>query len=118
MTLAEGLSLLVFYLCSSRYFPKIRFSFQALKDMYSFGALLMLSSLVRTTYENILTIIFGKSFGIKDLGYYYQANKFSSAFINAVTLIINKAAFPMIVNSINSGRDSLHEMRELTRVVC
>ena len=118
MTLAEGLSLLVFYLCSSQYFPKIRFSFQSLKDMYSFGALLMLSSLVRTTYENILTIIFGKSFGVKDLGYYYQANKFSSAFINAVTLIINKAAFPMIVNSINSGRDSLHEMRQLTRVVC
>jgi len=75
--------------------PSLEFSFNSLKNMFSFGGLMLLSSLVETAYTNIQGLIIGKVFTAKDLGYYTQARKLEDVPTNALSSIVNQVSFPV-----------------------
>lgn len=75
--------------------PTWEFSWQSLKDLFSFGGLMALSSLVETTYVNIQGLIIGKLFSASDLGYYNQANKLEEVPTTALSQIVNQVTFPV-----------------------
>lgn len=118
MSLIEAIILLTLYTYVGKVFPKLYFSLSSFKEMYSFGFFLMLSSILKTAYENALSLILTKNFGAVQSGYYYQANRVNQIFVNTVTTIINKAAFPIIVKSINDNNKSFLEMQKVCRFSC
>ena len=75
--------------------PTLEFSFNSLKNLFSFGGLMLLSSLVETAYTNIQGLIIGKVFTAKDLGYYTQARKLEDVPTNALSSIVNQVSFPV-----------------------
>ena len=56
--------------------PKLMFSFERLKGMLAFGVRLLGVSLISTLYNDIRSLIIGKLYTTKDLGYYNRAQQF------------------------------------------
>ena len=84
---------LLWYLSSWR--PSLEFSFKSLKELFSFGGLIALSSLVETVYSNIQGLIIGKWFSASDLGYYTQARKLEEIPTSSLSQIVNQVSFPV-----------------------
>lgn len=75
--------------------PTWEFSFASLKSLFSFGGLMLLSSLVETIYTNIQRLIIGKVFTAADLGYYNQAKKLEEVPTTTLSTIVNEVSFPI-----------------------
>lgn len=118
LSLVEAMLICCFSYYKTSFYPLLSFSVTSFKEMYAFGSKLMLASLIRTIYESSLSVIFGKSFGINLLGYYYQANKVNSLFITTTTVIVNKASFPILVKDISNDKKSMQNMRSLLKIAC
>ena len=87
--------------------PTLEFSFNSLKNLFSFGGLMLLSSLVETAYTNIQGLIIGKVFTAKDLGYYTQARKLEDVPNSALSSIVNQVSFPVF----SQLQDNLNSLR-------
>ena len=86
--------------------PTREFSLASLKSLFSFGGLILLSSLVETAYTNIQGLIIGKVFSAKDLGYYTQARKLEDVPTTALSSIVNQVSFPVFAQ-LQDNLDSL-----------
>lgn len=75
--------------------PTLEFSFQSLKELFSFGGLMLLSNLVETIYTNIQSLIIGRWYSAKDLGYFTQAKKLEEVPTNSLSAIVNEVSFPV-----------------------
>src|SRR5690554_4745162 len=87
--------------------PTLEFSFSSLKSLFSFGGLILLSSLVETAYTNIQGLIIGKVFSANDLGYYTQARKLEDVPTKALSSIVNQVSFPVF----SQLQDNLNSLR-------
>lgn len=56
--------------------PQRTFSFQRLKDLFSYGWKLLVSGLLDTTYNNARQLIIGKIYSSADLAYYNRGRQF------------------------------------------
>lgn len=75
--------------------PSFEFSKTSLKELFSFGSLMLLSSLVETIYTNLQGLIIGKAFSAKLLGYYTQARRLEEIPTLALSSIVNQVSFPV-----------------------
>ena len=75
--------------------PSWEFSWRSLKELFSFGGLMALSSLVETVYKNIQGLVIGKWFSPSDLGYYTQAKKMETIPTDALSQVVNQVSFPV-----------------------
>lgn len=75
--------------------PTWEFSWQSLKELFSFGGLMALSSFVETVYTNLQSLIIGKWFSSSDLGYYSQAKKLGDIPTTTLAIIVNEVTFPV-----------------------
>lgn len=75
--------------------PTLEFSFQSLKELFNFGGLMLLSNLVETIYTNIQSLIIGRWYSAKDLGFYSQAKKLEEVPTNSLSAIVNEVSFPI-----------------------
>ena len=85
--------LLLWWMSSWR--PTWEFSLASLKELFSFGGLMALSSLVETVYSNLQSLIIGKWFSAKELGYYTQARKLEGIPTTAISQIVGSVSFPV-----------------------
>ncbi len=74
--------------------PSWEFSFSSLKTLFSFGGLMLLSSLAETLYTNLQGLIIGKRFSAGDLGYFSQAKKLEEIPVTGLSSIVNDVTFP------------------------
>lgn len=75
--------------------PLFKFSFKSFKELFSYGGVMLCTSLVISIYSNVQTLIIGKAFSATDLGYYTQAKKLETIPTNAVEQIVNQVTFPV-----------------------
>lgn len=86
--------------------PAWEFSFSSLKNLFSFGGLMLLSSLAETLYTNLQGLIIGKRFSAGDLGYFSQAKKLEEIPVTGLSSIVNDVTFPAFA-SIQDDPDRL-----------
>lgn len=75
--------------------PTWEFSMQSLKELFAFGGLMALSSLVETVYTNLQSLIIGRLYSPDDLGYYNQAKKLEAMPTDSLSQIVNQVSFPV-----------------------
>lgn len=73
--------------------PQLKFSWNSFKSLFSFGGVMLITSLVITLYQNIQSLIIGKAFSAKQLGYYTQAAKLEDVPATAMEQVVNQVAF-------------------------
>ena len=75
--------------------PRFTFSFFALKPLWTYGAKILFANLSNAFFDNIYSLVIGKSFSAADLGYYRRAQGYKMLPITFLTATIGKISFPL-----------------------
>ncbi len=93
------ISALVSALCLLYYIrwkPRLVFSKKSFNEMFSYGSKLLASSLLDTVYGNLTTLVIGKFYSSKDLGYYNRGTHFAVFPVNTLNGIVGRVTFPIM----------------------
>jgi O-antigen/teichoic acid export membrane protein len=97
--------------------PTLEFSFSSLKTLFSFGGLMLLSSLAETLYTNLQGLIIGKRFSASDLGYFSQAKKLEEIPVTGLSSIVNDVTFPAFASIQDDPERLLAGVRKSTKAL-
>lgn len=105
------------YWIYSNWRPHWLFDKEKFYKHFNFGYKLTLSGMLDIIFQNIYTLIIGKFFSIKDLGYYNRADSFKQLPVNNLGGALNRVTFPLFVK-ISHDNEKLKEIyQKLMRVV-
>lgn len=74
--------------------PKFVFSKQSFSALFGFGSKLLLSKTIATLYEQLLSILIGRRFSARDLGYYTQARLLMQIPSDSLSRVVDGVSFP------------------------
>ena len=77
--------------------PKLLFSLERIKKLFSFGSKLLFSSLLDVLYENLRSLVIGKFYSPMMLGYYNRGNQFPLLIVSNFNGSIQTVIFPALV---------------------
>ena len=112
--------LYIFVLNVGRYYyvswrPSIRVDFSPLRRMFSFSVKILITNIVSTLSNNVLTFIFGRIFTIRQVGNYTQANKWGSMASTFVAGTIQQIAQTVLVEVNDEKERELRVFRKMLR---
>ena len=87
-------------ICIGRYFftrwrPTLTFDFKPVKQMFSFSYKVLITTILTTINNNVLTVIFGRLFPASAVGNYSQANKWNTMANQLVSNTVLQVAQPV-----------------------
>ena len=91
--------------------PKKMFSAQRLKQLFSYGWKLLVSSLLDNIYGNIRQLIIGKMYTSSDLAYYNRGNQFPNVIVSNINTSIDSVLLP----TMSQEQDSRASVKNMTR---
>ncbi len=91
--------------------PKLMFSFQRLKGLFSYGWKLLISALLETGYTNLRQLIIGTMYTSADLAYYNKGQQFPMIIIENINSSINSVLFP----AMSQEQDNAGRVKTITR---
>ncbi|MBQ6619111.1 MAG: lipopolysaccharide biosynthesis protein [Thermoguttaceae bacterium] len=83
--------LLIFFV---RWTPKLIFSFSALKSLFGFGSKMLVSGLLDGIFSNLYSLVIGKCYDARLLGFYSRANSYANLWPHSVQGAIAGVLFP------------------------
>lgn len=75
--------------------PSREFSLKSFRELFNFGGLMLLSSLLNTLFENIQGLVIGRFYTAKDMGFYSQAKKLDEVPSSSISQIVTQVSFPV-----------------------
>jgi teichuronic acid exporter len=75
--------------------PQPLFSFQSLREMFTFGSNMMANSLLNTFFDNLYSLVIGKLFSPVTLGYYNRASNLQNHASQSLAMMANRVTFPV-----------------------
>lgn len=72
------------------------FSKQSFKYLFGFGSKILSASLLHTIYSNLTTILIGKFYTPKDLGYYTRGESLATLPSSNITSILQSVTYPIL----------------------
>ena len=94
-----------------RWRPKLVFSFQRLKGLFSYGWKLLASGLLDVVYNDLRQLIIGKLYSSSHLAYYNKGEQFPRLFVSNVNVSIDSILFPVM----SRNQDSAVSVKNMTR---
>lgn len=91
--------------------PKLMFSFNRVKGLFSYGWKFVFSGILDNIFKNINNLVIGKQYDAKSLGIYNRGFQFSAIIANNFTPALKNVAFP----SISSKNDEIEAVKNITR---
>lgn len=92
--LTHQLILIVLYRTISKVSSKFGFNSISFKQLFKYGWFVALTSFLDLIHTNLASFIIGKSYSVKDLGYYNQANSLQQIPTYSLSMVINQVLFP------------------------
>ena len=91
--------------------PKLMFSFQRLKYLFSYGWKLLASALLDVTYNNLRQLIIGKMYSESSLAFYNQGRQFPDLIVTNINSSIDSVLFP----TLSKEQDDKEKVKVMTR---
>lgn len=91
----SAVKLLLIEVCT-RWRPALVFSRSSFRHMFSYGSKILCSSLINTVYDNLYTLVIGRMFAAKDVGFYNRGNQFATLPTSTLLSVFMKVAFPLM----------------------
>ncbi|MCQ2507640.1 MAG: lipopolysaccharide biosynthesis protein [Dorea sp.] len=91
--------------------PKLMFSFERLKTLFSFGWKLLVSSLLDSTYENFRMLLIGKVYTEADLAFFNRGRQFPNLIIQNINTSIDSVLLP----SMSKEQNHIDRVKSMTR---
>lgn len=95
--------------------PARVFSFAAIRELFGFASSLLLASLINVCFLNIYTLIIGKIYPLKQLGYFNQGNKMCEMGVSMIYGSIQNATFPIFSSIQNDPERLIRAYRKTIR---
>ena len=92
--LASLLAAILFWILNP-WRPTWEFSLKSFSELFNFGGLMLLSSLLNTLFENIQGLVIGRFYTAKDMGFYSQAKKLDEVPSSSISQIVTQVSFPV-----------------------
>lgn len=96
--------------------PKMVFSMESFRNLFSYGSKLLLSNLIGTFYANMTTIAIGKFYTSKDLGFYSRGQQFAHLPSTAIIDTIGRVTFPILAKIQNDDERLVSVYRKYIKV--
>lgn len=91
--------------------PKLQFSLQRLKRLFSYGWKLLISSLLDVGYNNLRNLIIGKVYSSSDLAFYNKGQQFPTLIVTNINTSIDSVLLPVMA----SAQDDVTVVKNMTR---
>src|SRR5690554_2960593 len=75
--------------------PVFCFSSKSFKSLFKYGSFIFMTSIIIKLYDNLVSLIIGKSFSVDSLGYYVQAKKMEQTMVGSLSSVVNQVTFPV-----------------------
>ncbi len=92
----------------NRWIPRLTFSWDSFKEMWTFGWKMLVSTLIDTAWKEIYQVVVGKCYSPATLGLYTRAKQFSQLFSVNLNQIVQRVSYP-VLSSIQDDKDRLRE---------
>ena len=96
---------------TSGWHPKLMYSSERMKSLFSFGWKIMAVGVMTTVYANLRNLIIGKKYSSADLAYCEKGEQFPSAIAGNINSSISKVLFPVL----SAAQDDISELRGMVR---
>lgn len=96
---------------SVRWRPSLKFSFERLKGLLSYGWKLLCSSLIETVYQEIRQLVIGKMYTSSDLAFYNRGSQFPKVIVGNVNTSIDSVLLP----TMSRVQDDKSAVKDMTR---
>ena len=90
----------------SKWYPKVQYSAQSFKELFTFGWKLLVSGLIDTVWREIYQVIIGKCYTPAALGLYTRAQQFASICSSNLTTVVQRVSYP-VLSSIQDDKERL-----------
>ncbi len=95
--------------------PRFRFDPAPIKELFPFSVKILLTNIINTVSQQILTVAFGRLFPIHDVGNYTQANKWTSMGHQTISGTLQQVAQPVFVSVRDERNRELNVFRKMVR---
>lgn len=116
-TLWQNFSRVVMLHYSSEWRPKLMYSVESFKELFSFGSRMLGASMLHSLYQNIYSLVIGKFYSPAQLGYYSRANQFKSYVSSTVETSTQRVTYPVLSKIIDDGDRLRASYRKLLKLV-
>jgi teichuronic acid exporter len=93
------------------------FSFSSLRSLFRFGGYLMVIGIIDALDTNLYSLLIGKYYSIRDVGFYERAQKTNQLPINLIMLMINRVAFSVFSSVAGDKKKLRYGFRKAQRIV-
>lgn len=80
----------------TKWYPKIQFSIESFRELFSFGWKLLVSGLIDTAWREIYQVVIGKCYSADTLGQYTRAQQFGAIFSSNLTAVVQRVSYPVL----------------------
>lgn len=91
--------------------PRLLFSFERIKSLFSFGWKLLISSLIDVMYVNLRSILIGKMYSPAVLGFYNRGEQFPNLLVSNINGSIQSVMLP----TLSSFQENKQRVKEIVR---
>lgn len=91
--------------------PKLLFSLDRLKELFSYGWKLLLSSVIANVYKDVSQLIIGKRYTSEALAFYNKGNHFPGLIVTNVNSSLDSVLFP----TMSAAQDDTAVVKAMTR---
>lgn len=87
--------------------PTLCFSIKSFKELFGYGAFLLLSDLLNALCNNLQGLIIGRKYSAVDMGFYSQARKLETIPTTSISQVVNLVAFP-VYSKLQDNKEQLY----------
>ena len=99
----------------SKWKPTSHFDFTPIKEMFGFSCKLLATNIFNHINNNLFSVILGKFFNEKAVGYYTQGNKWNTMGHNLITGMVNSVAQPVLAKVKEDQERQLRVFRKMLK---
>ena len=97
----------------TKWLPKREFSKESFQYLFNFGSKILTASLLHTIYANMTTMIIGKFYSAKDLGYYSRGESLATYPSSNITGILQSVTYPVLSKIQDDDKRLIEAYRKL-----
>ncbi len=104
-----------YYFTRDKWRPSLHIDFSPIRGMFSFSVKILVTTIVNTINNNVLTFIIGHKFPMAAVGNFTQANKWNTMAYNTITGTIEQVAQPVLSQISDDNEREIRVFRKLMR---
>lgn len=97
----------------TKWYPRRIFSMDSFKELFGFGGKILIASLLHTIYANMTTMLIGKFYSAKDLGYYSRGETLATYPSSSLTGILQSVTYPVLSKIQDDDKHLINSYRKL-----